>query len=178
MRADSSKAAGDVNSDFIGIGGAITGDGKFDVNVFDKGMKNGYSMSKDGTKGLEHPITVLYNSNPYSNPDFASLINSVKVMHYDNGIWSYTYDDMSAELDDLDNKKLSLKKLMLQLRPLPPAASAICTPLTKQQERSQSAFWVTTTLCMRICVRRKERASVKRFGRSISAASSRVTACS
>lgn len=117
LRADSSKAAGDVNSDFIGIGGAITGDGKFDVNVFDKGMKNGYGMSTDGKKELDTPITVLYNSNPSTNPDFASLINSVKVMHYDNGIWSYTYDDMSAELDDLDNKKIVIKKVNVKAAP-------------------------------------------------------------
>ena len=116
LRADSSKAAGDVNSDFIGIGGAITGDGKFNVNVFDKGMKNGYGMSADGTKGLEHPITVLYNSNPYTNPDFASLINSVKVMHYDNGIWSYTYD-MRAKLDDSDNRKIVIEEVKVEAAP-------------------------------------------------------------
>lgn len=116
LRADSSKAAGDVNSDFIGIGGAITGDGKFDVNVFDKGMKNGYGMSTDGKKELDNPITVLYNSNPSTNPDFASLINSVKVMHYDNGIWSYTYD-MRAELDDPDNKKVIIKEFDVTAAP-------------------------------------------------------------
>lgn len=116
LRADSSKAAGDVNSDFIGIGGAITGDGKFDVNVFDKGMKNGYGMSTDGKKELDNPITVLYNSNPSTNPDFASLINSVKVMHYDNGIWSYTYD-MRAELDDPDNKKVIIKEVDVTAAP-------------------------------------------------------------
>ena len=94
LRADSSKAAGDVNSDFIGIGGAITGDGKFNVNVFDKGMKNGYGMGTDGPKDLTaNPITVLYSRD--STIDFTSLIDSkkinVNVMHYDNGIWNYAY---------------------------------------------------------------------------------------
>lgn len=122
LRADSSKEADidssmKLNSDLVIIKHIIPNGGSFDVNIFDKGMKNGYGMSKDGTKGLEHPITVLYNSNPYSNPDFASLINSVKVMHYDNGIWSYTYDDMSAELDDLDNKKIVIKKVDVTAAP-------------------------------------------------------------
>ena len=112
LRADSSKAAGDIrnlelNSDVIGISETITGDGKFNVNVFDKGMKNGYGMSTDGTKALANSITVLYNRNIL----FAdtSLINSVK-MNYDNGIWSYTYD-MSAKLDDSDKRKIVIKEV-------------------------------------------------------------------
>lgn len=107
LRADSSKEADidssmKLNSDLVIIKHIIPNDGSFDVNIFDKGMKNGYGMSADGTKGLEHPITVLYNSNPGTNPDFASLINSVKVMHYDNGIWSYAYK-MNAEKDENNN---------------------------------------------------------------------------
>ena len=117
LRADSSKKADidssmKLNSDLVIIKHIMTNDGSFDVNVFDKGMKNGYGMSTDGTKALANPITVLYNSNPSTNPDFASLINSVKVMHYDNGIWSYTYDGMSAEKDENDNvviKKVDVK---------------------------------------------------------------------
>ena len=113
LRADSSKAAGDVNSDFIGIGGAITGAGKFDVNVFDKGMKNGYGMSTDGKKELDNSITVLYNRNIL----FAdtSLINSVK-MNFDNGIWSYAYD-MRAKLDDSDNRKIVIEEVDVKAAP-------------------------------------------------------------
>lgn len=107
LRADSSMEADidssmKLNSDLVIIKHIIPNDGSFDVNIFDKGMKNGYGMSADGTKGLEHPITVLYNSNPGTNPDFASLINSVKVTNYDNGVWSYAYD-MSAEQDGNGN---------------------------------------------------------------------------
>lgn len=117
MRADSSKKADidssmKLNSDLVIIKHIIRNNGSFDVNIFDKGMKNGYGMSTDGTKALANPITVLYNSNPSTNPDFASLINSVKVMHYDNGIWSYTYDGMSVEKDENDNvviKKVDVK---------------------------------------------------------------------
>lgn len=112
LRADSSKAAGDVNSDFIGIGGAITGDGKFDVNVFDKGMKNGYGMSTDGKKELDNSITVLYNRN-YTFDD-ATLINSVKDVHYDNGIWSYTYDEMKAMSD---GNKIVIKEVGVKAAP-------------------------------------------------------------
>ena len=100
LRADSSKEAWILNSDVIdisGIGTTITGEGKFDVNVFDKGMKNGYGMGADGEKTLNNPITVLYNSN--SNPAVSNLINSVKVIHYDNGIWSYAYE-MNAEQNE------------------------------------------------------------------------------
>ena len=112
LRADSSKAAGDItrlelNSDFIGIGGAITGDGSFDVNVFDKGMKNGYGMSKDGNKDLDNWITVLYGN------DDTNLINSVK-MNYDNGIWSYAYD-MSADQDG--NGNVVIKKVDVTAAP-------------------------------------------------------------
>ena len=119
LRADSSKPAGDItrlelNSDVLIImSREMTGDGKFDVNIFDKGMKNGYGMSADGTKGLDNPITVLYNSNPGTNPDFASLINSVK-MNYDNGIWSY---DMNAKLDDSDKKKIVIKEVTVEAAP-------------------------------------------------------------
>ena len=120
LRADSSKPAGDItrlelNSDVLIImSREMTGDGKFDVNIFDKGMKNGYGMSADGTKGLDNPITVLYNSNPGTNPDFASLINSVKVMHYDNGIWNYTYDDMRAVSD---GNKIVIKEVYVTAAP-------------------------------------------------------------
>lgn len=117
LRADSSKAAGDItrlelNSDFIGIGGAITGDGSFDVNIFDKGMKNGYGMSEDGTNALANPITVLY----IRNSTFAdtSLINRVKNVHYDNGIWSYTYDEMNAVSD---GNKIVIKEVDVKAAP-------------------------------------------------------------
>ena len=121
LRADSSKEADidssmNLNSDLVIIKHIIRNNGSFDVNIFDKGMKNGYGMSADGTKGLEHPITVLYNSNPGTNPDFASLINSVKVMHYDNGIWSYAYK-MAAELDDSDNRKIVIKEVGVTAAP-------------------------------------------------------------
>lgn len=116
LRADSSKKANisswKLNSDVIvikGIGTTITGAGKFDVNVFDKGMKNGYGMGADGEKTLNNPITVLYNSN--SNPAVSNLINSVNDMHYDNGIWSYAYK-MDAEQDEDGNvviKKVDVK---------------------------------------------------------------------
>lgn len=119
LRADSSKKANIsswiLNSDVIGISGDIKGEGKFVVNVFDKGMKNGYGMGADGEKTLNNPITVLYNRN--GNVDLSQLVESVKVMHYDNGIWSYTYDDMSAELDDLDNKKIVIKKVDVKATP-------------------------------------------------------------
>lgn len=119
LRADSSKKANIsswiLNSDVIGISGDIKGEGKFVVNVFDKGMKNGYGMGADGEKTLNNPITVLYNRN--GNVDLSQLVESVKVMHYDNGIWSYTYDDMSAELDDLDNKKIVIKKVNVKAAP-------------------------------------------------------------
>ena len=113
LRADSSKAAGDVNSDFIGIDGAITGEGKFDVNVFDKGMKNGYGMSTDGKKELDNSITILYNRNILF--DNTSLINSVK-MNYDNGIWNYAYK-MDAKLDDFDNRKIVIEEVDVKAAP-------------------------------------------------------------
>ena len=114
LRADSSTPAGGsvgfgLNSDLISIGENITGDGKFNVNVFDKGMKNGYGMSTDGTKALANSITVLYNRNILFAD--ASLINSVKDVHYDNGIWSYAYE-MNAEQNeyiDVVIKKVKVK---------------------------------------------------------------------
>ena len=119
LRADSSTPAGGsvgfgLNSDLISIGENITGDGKFDVNVFDKGMKNGYGMSTDGTKALANSITVLYNRNILFAD--ASLINSVKDVHYDNGIWSYAYK-MAAELDDSDNRKIVIKEVGVTAAP-------------------------------------------------------------
>ena len=117
LRADSSTPAGGsvgfgLNSDLISIGENITGDGKFNVNVFDKGMKNGYGMSTDGTKALANSITVLYNRNILFAD--ASLINSVKDVHYDNGIWSYTYDDMKAVSD---GNKIVIKEVNVKAAP-------------------------------------------------------------
>lgn len=104
LRADSSKEVNinswKLNSDVIGISGTVTGEGKFDVNVFDKGMKNGYGMSADGDKALANPITVIYN--PNSTVDAASLINKINVMQYDNGIWKYAYN-MVADSDEQGN---------------------------------------------------------------------------
>lgn len=101
LRADSSMEVNNspLNSDVIGISGNIitdnmTEEDKLYVNVFDKGMKNGYGMGTDGPKDLTaNPITVLYSRD--STIDFTSLIDSkkinVNVMHYDNGIWNYDY---------------------------------------------------------------------------------------
>lgn len=120
LRADSSMEVNNspLNSDVIGISGTIqttttiTGAGKFDVNVFDKGMKNGYGMSTDGKKELDNSITVLYNLNYIF--DNATLINSVKDVHYDNGIWSYTYDDMKAVSD---GNKIVIKEVNVKAAP-------------------------------------------------------------
>ena len=140
LRADSSKAAGNIgrfelNSDVIEIKGIETTPttpttptttttttttttipvaGQFDVNVFDKGMKNGYGMGTDGEITLDKPITVLYNSNYSTTSDFLSLINSVKVTNYDNGIWSYTYE-MNADQDG--NGNVVIKKVDVKAAP-------------------------------------------------------------
>ena len=116
LRADSSKEVNNspLNSDVIGISGTVTGEGKFDVNVFDKGMKNGYGMGADGGKTLNNPITVLYSRN--GTVDLSQLVNSVKVTNYDNGIWSYTYE-MDAKLDDLDNRKIVIKEVDVTAAP-------------------------------------------------------------
>lgn len=116
LRADSRKDS-DVNgvvlnSDVIGISGNITGGGKFDVNVFDKGMTTGYGMSADGEKNLENKITVFYN--PNGTVDLSQLVNSVKVTNYDNGIWSYTYE-MNADQDG--NGNVVIKKVDVTAAP-------------------------------------------------------------
>lgn len=122
LRADSSKEANIsswiLNSDVIGISGNIitdnmTEEDKLYVNVFDKGMKNGYGMGTDGPKDLTaNPITVLYSRD--STIDFTSLINSKKVnvndMHYDNGIWNYAYI-MDVEQD---GKSLVIKNVKVK----------------------------------------------------------------
>lgn len=119
MRADSSKAEDIVhfklNSDRISIAHSVNGEGKFDVNVFDKGMKNGYGMGTDGPKDLTaNPITVLYSRD--STIDFTSLIDSkkinVNVMHYDNGIWNYAYS-MSMDAEQ-DGKSLVIKNVKVK----------------------------------------------------------------
>lgn len=115
LRADSSKEANIsswiLNSDVIGISGDIKGKGKFVVNVFDKGMKNGYGMGADGEKTLNNPITVLYNRN--GNVDLSQLVESVKVMHYDNGIWSYAYEMNAVS----DGNKIVIKEVDVTAAP-------------------------------------------------------------
>lgn len=124
LRADSSMEVNNspLNSDVIGISGNITDkmteEDKIYVNVFDKGMKNGYGMGTDDTKTLVKPITVLYNSDDSNTSNFSSLItsliNSKKVnvndMHYDNGIWNYAYS-MYAEQD---GKSLVIKNVKVE----------------------------------------------------------------
>lgn len=124
LRADSSMEVNNspLNSDVIGISGNITDkmteEDKIYVNVFDKGMKNGYGMGTDDTKTLDKPITVLYNSDNSNTSNFSSLItsliNSKKVnvndMHYDNGIWNYAYS-MYAEQD---GKSLVIKNVKVK----------------------------------------------------------------
>lgn len=119
LRADSSMEVNNspLNSDVIGISGNIitdnmTEEDKLYVNVFDKGMKNGYGMGTDGPKDLTaNPITVLYSRD--STIDFTSLIDSkkinVNVMHYDNGIWNYAYS-MSMDAEQ-DGKSLVIKNV-------------------------------------------------------------------
>lgn len=114
LRADSSKDS-DVkgvvlNSDIIGISGTVTGEGKFDVNVFDKGMKNGYGMGADGETTLNNPITVLYSRNGTVD---LSLVNSVKVMNYDNGIWNYAYKMDAVK----DGNNVVIKKINVTAAP-------------------------------------------------------------
>ncbi|WP_304118269.1 autotransporter outer membrane beta-barrel domain-containing protein, partial [Phascolarctobacterium succinatutens] len=126
LRADSSMEVNNspLNSDVIGISGNITDkmteEDKFYVNVFDKGMKNGYGMGTDYTKTLDKPITVLYNSDDSNTSNFSSLItsliNSKKVnvndMHYDNGIWNYAYS-MSMDAEQ-DGKSLVIKNVKVK----------------------------------------------------------------
>lgn len=122
LRADSSMEVNNspLNSDVIGISGNIitdnmTEEDKLYVNVFDKGMKNGYGMGTDGPKDLTaNPITVLYSRD--STIDFTSLIDSkkinVNVMHYDNGIWNYAYS-MSMDAEQ-DGKSLVIKNVKVK----------------------------------------------------------------
>ena len=116
LSADSSKEVNinswKLNSDVIGISGTVTGEGKLDVNVFDKGMKNGYGMGADGGKTLNNPITVLYSRN--GTVDLSQLVNSVKVTNYDNGIWSYAYK-MNADQDG--NGNVVIKKVDVKAAP-------------------------------------------------------------
>ena len=115
LRADSSQA-GDIanfnlNSDLISISNTVNGEGKIDVNVFDKGMKNGYGMGADGEKILYKTITVLYNRD--GNVDLSQLVNSVKVTNYDNGIWSYAYKMNAVS----DGNKVVIKKVNVKAAP-------------------------------------------------------------
>ena len=127
LRADSSMEVNNspLNSDVIGISGNITDkmteEDKFYVNVFDKGMKNGYGMGTDDTKTLYKPITVLYNSNDSNASNFSSLItsliNSKKVnvndVHYDNGIWSYDYEMKAVS----DGNKIVIEEVKVTAAP-------------------------------------------------------------
>ena len=127
LRTDSSMEVNNspLNSDVIGISGNITDkmteEDKLYVNVFDKGMKNGYGMGTDDTKTLYKPITVLYNSNDSNASNFSSLItsliNSKKVnvndVHYDNGIWSYDYEMKAVS----DGNKIVIEEVKVTAAP-------------------------------------------------------------
>ena len=129
LRADSSKESNlegvgedfKLNSDVLGVGKNITGDGKFDVTIFDQGMKNGYGMGEDGEKTLDNKIIIIYNPKYEDGVEIQSansssnLINSVKVVNYDNGIWNYAYS-MEAKQDG-DNVVINKVNISTQAAP-------------------------------------------------------------
>lgn len=64
-----------------------TGNGTYDITVFDQGMRNGYN----NTTGAENKGHLQNDVDLIQNADATGTYN-IKEMQYDNGIWAYEYE--------------------------------------------------------------------------------------
>ena len=106
MRTNVNGAYGGAaaKGDQITSANAGTGDGKYNITVFDQGMRNGYNNKADADDNhLTGSVILIKNAG-------SATIGEVKEMKYDNGVWAYEYDsEVSIVNGDLKLDKITTK---------------------------------------------------------------------
>ena len=106
MRTNVNGAYGGAaaKGDQITSANAETGDGKYNITVFDQGMRNGYNNKADADDNhLTGSVILIKNAG-------SATIGEVKEMKYDNGVWAYEYDsEASIVNDNLQLDKITTK---------------------------------------------------------------------
>lgn len=106
MRTNVNGAYGGAaaKGDQITSANAGTGDGKYNITVFDQGMRNGYNNKADADDNhLTGSVILIKNAG-------SATIGEVKEMKYDNGVWAYEYDsEASIVNDNLQLDKITTK---------------------------------------------------------------------
>lgn len=88
MRTNANGVYGQsAGNDKIVSTNTATGNGTYDITVFDQGMRNGYN----NTAGAENKGHLQNDVSLIQNADATGTYN-IKEMKYDNGIWAYEYD--------------------------------------------------------------------------------------
>ena len=88
MRTNANGVYGQsAGNDKIVSANTATGNGTYDITVFDQGMRNGYNNAAGAeNKGhLQNDVSLIQNAD-------ATGTYNIKEMQYDNGIWAYEYE--------------------------------------------------------------------------------------
>ena len=96
MRTNANGVYGQsAGNDKITSTNTVTGNGTYNITVFDQGMRNGYNNAAGAdTKGhLDQDVVLIENA------DKGGTYN-IKEMKYDNGVWAYEYEGKAEVVDD------------------------------------------------------------------------------
>ena len=96
MRTNANGVYGQsAGNDKIVSENTATGEGTYNITVFDQGMRNGYNNAAGAdTKGhLDQDVVLIKNA------DKSGTYN-IKEMKYDNGVWAYEYEGKADIVDD------------------------------------------------------------------------------
>lgn len=96
MRTNANGVYGQsAGNDKITSTNTATGNGTYNITVFDQGMRNGYNNAAGAdTKGhLDQDVVLIENA------DKSGTYN-IKEMKYDNGVWAYEYEGKADIVDD------------------------------------------------------------------------------
>jgi len=78
--------------DLIKSFNTVTGDGTYNISVFDQGMRNGYMGVTSGS--LNNSVTLIENAQ--ESPEATYNVNKTA---YDNGVWNYLYQGTASLVD-------------------------------------------------------------------------------
>ena len=106
MRTNANGVYGQsAGNDKITSTNTATGNGTYNITVFDQGMRNGYNNAA-GASGKGHLLTdVVLIENADNGGTY-----KIKEMQYDNGIWSYEYEGKAEVVsNDLNLTEITTK---------------------------------------------------------------------
>ena len=87
------------NDQIISDDSVVTGNGTYDITVFDQGMRNGYNnITDDDGNHLNTDSDVVLIKNAQASGEGNATYN-IKEMKYDNGVWAYEYAGAAEVVD-------------------------------------------------------------------------------